>query len=271
MPNETLIENILITGGLGDFLAVDSFLTNEQKLKIKKIILATRAAKFIKSLFDHKNNFYKNLKKVQVLDYNFSKNPSFHSKKIAKEKIRMNKIFWDSVYDGSISNIFNLIRLKKLKFCESSFLDLNASLKKFNLPKKFVLILPFSTNQVNNKRNFDEEDWKYLEYFLRTNNTMGVCIGTESKNIPPSRFLINLMKSTSVAESIELLKKSKGYIGIDSWLSVLAPKLFNENYVYIKSNSKHCYRFSHVYFKPFSKYSCMFNNLRQINIKFQKF
>ena len=271
MPHENSIKNLLITGGLGDFLAVDSFLSKEQKLKINKIVLATRAAKFIKSLFDSKNNFYKNLKKVQILDYNFSKKPSFHSKQKAKEKIRMNKIFWDSIYDGSISNIFNLIRLKKLKFCESSFLNLNVSLKNFDLPKKFILILPFSTNQINSKRNFDEDDWKYLEYFLRANNIVGVCIGTESKNIPSSKFLINLIKSTSAIESIELLKKSKGYIGIDSWISVLAPKLFNENNVYIKSNSKHCYRFSHIYFKPFAKYSCMFNNLRQINIKFQKF
>ena len=270
MPNQIFFEKLLITGGLGDFLAVDSFFSKEQKSKIKKIILASRAANYIKTLFNEKNHYYKNLKKVQILDYNFHKQPSFHGKEEAREKIKMSKSFWENVYDGSISNIFKIIRAKKFRYQESSFLDYNISIKKFNLPSNYILILPFSTNQVNDFRNFDDDDWKFIESYLRFNNKIGVCVGTENKKIPDNKYLINLIKQTSTLESIEILKKSNGYIGIDSWISVLAPKLFNKNNVYIKSNSKHCYRFSSIYFKPFKNNSCIFNSLRQINIKFQK-
>lgn len=269
--DKCFFENILITGGLGDFLAVDSFLPNEQKSKIKKIILATKAGNFIKSLFNLKNKYYCNLKKIQILDYNFLKNPAFHSLEITKYYIPLSKKFWENVYDGSISNVFKLIRKKELKYQESSFLKLNINIRKFNLPNNYFTILPCSSNKINDFRNFDDNDWEYLIHFLKMNKKIGICLGTENKKIPKDNYLINLTKETSVLESIEILKKSKGYIGIDSWLSVLSPKIFSKNKIYIKSNSKHCFKFSNIYFKPLVIKSFLFNNLKQLNIKFQKF
>ena len=267
---ELFFENILITGGLGDFLAIDTFLTEEQKSKIKKIILATRAANFIKSLFNIKNKYYPNLKKIQILDFNFKNKPSFHSIETTRFYIRMNKLFWKDVYDGSISNIFSLIRKQKLKFQESSFLDLDINIKKFSLPKKYITILPFSTNKVNDYRNFDEDDWKYLIHFLTLRKKIGVCIGIDNINIPRDKYLLDLTKQTNTLESIEILKNSCGFIGIDSWLSVLAAKLFTKSNIYIKSNSRHCYRFSNIYFRPLLDKSFLYNNLRKVFIKFGK-
>lgn len=274
MNNDIFFKNIIITGGIGDFLAIDSFLSHNQKRNIRKIILATRAFSEIKSLFDVKNTYYSKLKKINVLNYDFSDKPSFHSKEMAKELISINTSFspsfWDNIYDGSISNIFKLIRSKDLKFHGSSFLNLNVNIKKFKIPKDFLLILPFSKNKTNENRNFNDNDWDNLECYLKTNKKLGVCIGAEKNNeIPQSKFLINLINQTTILESIEILKKSIGYIGIDSWISVLAPKILNRKNIYIKTNSKHCFRFSSIYFKPYVTKNFIFSDLKEIN-KFQK-
>ena len=64
MNNDICFKKILITGGVGDFLAIDSFLSCNQKRNIEKIILSTRASNEIKSLFDVKNTYYSKLIKI---------------------------------------------------------------------------------------------------------------------------------------------------------------------------------------------------------------
>lgn len=265
MNNDICFKKILITGGVGDFLAIDSFLSCNQKRNIEKIILATRASNEIKSLFDVKNTYYSKLKKIQILKYNFLDNPAFNCKEMAKEFIPMNGSFWNNIYDGSISNMFKLIRSKDLKFHKSSFLNLNINIKKFKLPERFLLILPFSKNKVNENRDFNDDDWENLESYLINNKKKGVCIGMENKKIPQIKNLINLINQTTMLESIEILKKSTGYIGIDSWISVLAPKSLNRKNIYIKTISNHCFRFSSIYFKPFVTKNFIFSNLKEIN------
>lgn len=269
MANSKLFKRILITGGLGDFLAIDSFLSRKQKKRITTICLATRAAKYIKNLFNKKNSFYERLESIQILDYDFSQIGAFHSKKEAKEKIILeDQNFWENLYDGSMSNIFELAKICKMEYHQSSFLDFSTNLEKFNLPKDYIFILPNSKNLVNSQRNFDYFDWSELLVYLKNKNLKGVCIGDEKIEIPNDDSLINLQRKTGIIESIEILKNARGYIGIDSWASVLATKVFKENDLYIKSNSNNCYRWAHIYFRPYEEYNFIFHDLKSLNIRF---
>jgi ADP-heptose:LPS heptosyltransferase len=62
-------------------------------------------------------------------------------------------------------------------------------------------------------------------------------------------MLINLNQQTDLIVSIEILKGAKGYIGVDSCLSVLAAKLFDEH-LFVKSTDRHLLRWKHVYYAP---------------------
>ncbi len=67
---KTVSSSVLLTGGIGDFIAVDSFLSTEQKNSINTLYLATRAYAGISSIA---KNIYPNLKDIIVLNTDWSK------------------------------------------------------------------------------------------------------------------------------------------------------------------------------------------------------
>ena len=80
-------------------------------------------------------------------------------------------------------------------------------------------------------------------------------IVTDGQIILPDKIkdsFINLSGKTSIEESIEILKACNGYIGIDSFLSVFATKIFDKNNVIIKCYNKHGDIWKNVYWYPFN-------------------
>ena len=73
--------------------------------------------------------------------------------------------------------------------------------------------------------------------------------------IPTDDVIINLNNQTNFLESIEILKKGSGYLGVDSSLSVLATKLFPVSNLYVKSQNHHLQNFKHIYYMPQTDFS----------------
>lgn len=258
---------ILITGGIGDFLTIESFMNDAQRIAIDSIFYATRAQKPIQEIISVLPNF-PNLKNHTVLWDDFSKKFAFDSKndvvqavifknmKMAEPTARSKISRWNQllakVADYSISKIF--IEIPNLRpYNNSSFLKYNlANISKFNLPKEYYVICPFSPNDRRNPaREFNHMDWKGLLQIL--GDFPGVVLNNANDPIPNNN-LINLSNQTTFLESIEILKKAKGYFGIDSSLSVLAAKLFDSPNLIIKSQNGHCYANKHIYYAPHKKF-----------------
>lgn len=71
--------SILITGGIGDFITIESFLNDKERNDLETIFYATRAQETIKKIISVLPN-YPNLKNHIVLWNDFSRIFAFHNK-----------------------------------------------------------------------------------------------------------------------------------------------------------------------------------------------
>jgi hypothetical protein len=104
-------------------------------------------------------------------------------------------------------------------------------------------------------RNFTKIDFNGTYKILKNNNLIGVIISNKQVAIDDSMndHFINLSTKTTLLESIEIMKKCKFYIGIDSLFSIIASKIFNSRNIYIKSNNQGFYINKNIYCFPRGK------------------
>jgi hypothetical protein len=97
---------------------------------------------------------------------------------------------------------------------------------------------------------------------LKSRGMYGVVINRGNEFIPENPYLVNLNNKTNIKEAVEVVKHAQGYIGIDSAFSVIAAKIFPPENISIKSLNEHCYKFAHIYFKPFKSFDFLKEQIR---------
>jgi ADP-heptose:LPS heptosyltransferase len=112
------------------------------------------------------------------------------------------------------------------------------------------VLCPFSTDKRSKERDFNAEDWNQTLKFLEQKDIKGVVINSGNDIVPKNSYLIDLSNLTKIEEAVEIVKAAKGYLGIDSWLSVLAAKVFNSLSLQIKSVNSHCLNNAAFYYAP---------------------
>jgi ADP-heptose:LPS heptosyltransferase len=153
--------------------------------------------------------------------------------------------------DYGIAPIFAKINQGTLKYNVSSFCTHKlASLDRFGLPSKFVSICPCSTDKRITVRDFKDCDWEATLRFLESSSMQGVVLNVGEDNVPESPSLINLANQTNITEAVEIVKRSVGYIGIDSSLSVIAAKALPPANIVIKSHNMHLFHNKCIYYSP---------------------
>lgn len=272
-----------VTCGVGDFICIDYFLN----FKDIHFIFASKSSLLLKTLLmeTEKNDKEKNDKSdVQhfAVYFNFDilNRPGFNDVnemfQCLPDLKLLNKISQLNVVDITFfSYIQNIINCnpnigtlnKNNRFLNKTYCDVK---KKFNLPENIMLICPYTqdnrvqcilcdkmhteTNNCIATRNFTINDYYKTESILKNNKMIGVIV-TDVESILPDKIkdsFIDLSGKTSIEESIEILKACHGYIGIDSFLSIVASKIFTSNDVIIKSNNKHAYNWENIYWYPFT-------------------
>lgn len=283
---------MLFTGGIGDFITIESFLNEEERNGLETIFYATRAHETIKEIISVLPN-YPNLKNHIVLWDDFSRIFAFHNKEevfrnlarrnsnsttsaVDKAKMARWSQLLKKVEDMSISRIFAQIPQRR-PYNNSSFLKYCLKdISEFILPghkqfdtklleqneNKYFVICPYSPNDRRNaNRDFNESDWQTVIKILKSKKMFGVVLNIGNDTVPNDSILINLSNKTNFIQSIEILKKASGYIGIDSSISVLATKLFNLPNLLVKSQNQHCYINKKVYYAPKDKFDFLVKNL----------
>ena len=266
VPTSIPHKNCFISGGLGDVLAVESFLTKNERDNLEAIYYATNKSKYIKELFNSLKNYnYPKLKEHHVVWDDFSEFWCFYSLEQFSKTTDIQYYNSNNCLDLSILKIFNEINTNKRHYNESSFLGTNlADVDYLNLPNSYFVILPYSSDKRMKSRDFNDKDWSCIDNLLKTKNKKGIVINEGNDPVPVFDGLINLSNKLTIPEAIEVLKKSDGYFGIDSWLSVLAAKLFNFPNLQIKSLNQHCYDNAAFYFAPQKKFNFMVEKIKII-------
>ena len=263
---------IIVTGGIGDFIALD-YLCNFSK--INNIIFISKQSLNLKNLLNS-IDYYKNKYFCVYFDFIIINKPGFDNINELIKYFPIIKKFID-IKIINISEYFPYIKKNIEKFYLNSniygskivFKKYILDIKKFFcLPDNIVFINPYTEdNRVNcikcnvihsgiNKcyltRNFLNYDYENTYKFLKNNNLIGVIISSKEIITPIklSDLFINLSCKTTLLEAIEILKNCKYYIGIDGLFSIIASKIFNNDAIFIKSNNKHLYENNMVYYFP---------------------
>lgn len=264
--------------GVGDFICIDYFLN----FKDIHFIFVSKSSLLLKSLSMKTEKYNKSNIQHFAVYFNFDilNRPGFNDTNEMFERLPnlkiLNKISQINVVDITLfKNIQqkiinykpNVLTLNKNNnFLSTTYCDLKT---KFNLPENIMLICPYTqdnrvhcilcdklhteTNNCIATRNFTINNYYIAESILKKNKMIGVIV-TDVESILPDEIkdsFINLSGKTSIEESIEILKACHGYIGIDSFLSVFATKIFDNNNVIIKCYNKHAYEWKDVYWYPF--------------------
>lgn len=271
----SLNDEIIMMDGIGDFFVLETMMPPQMKQSLKKVFWASRVQHFIKGIWDLLPNYpsleheflwtnwdvvYCFLRRQDVITF-------LHSNGI---NIARN---WNEITEYGLATIYKVAQHHQTKIrTESSFLKYKiVSLENFNLPEVYYCISPYSSynrkfnsHDHNHKRDFEDSDWKSVIRWLSKRNAKGVILNVGEDSCPKHDRLLNLSNKTSLAESIEILKASKGYLGVDSCLSVLAAMLFDIENLHVRSNNDHCYNWKHVYYYPQTNFDFLKNSLEGI-------
>jgi hypothetical protein len=251
--------DVATTGGLGDVIAMESFVPAKNRKNIKRIFYATKAMALIKQLFDSVPMYKENIEHVPVW-HDFEKYLTFYSVLEFLPQIMTTEYvdYYDDLKmadDWSIETKFWEVDHRRLQYHGSTFLLTQlADISRLELPTEpFLCIQPHTAN--DDFRSFDDQVWGERLARLESLKMRGVVVGVGETNAPKHPLLIDLTNRTSIPESVEVLKAAHGFWGVDSWMSVLAAKKFTPEWIYVVSNSGHLVRCRAAYYAPLTDFS----------------
>lgn len=255
--------SIFLSGGLGDFFALESHYPPGLKPLLRSVYYATRASKDIAELYQLVPTEYPELKHHTPLWSSFFNYLAFHSKTELEGELTPLPPDWNTTADWSIEIKFPHIENRNLIYQGSSFLKHQLTTDLPQLPKSFAVIHPDTTDW--RPRRIQPEEWTNLIDILHQWNLTGVILNTGKYQSPEHPELLDLSNKTTLPESIEILKRAKGFIGIDSCLSVLASQLFPAERLLIKSKFSHLLTNKQIYYAPHTSFDFIVPALTPIN------
>jgi len=253
--------------GIGDLLTLDSFVPDFFYSKIKKIFLFTSINETFKKLIKSNKN-YSNTE-IIFADNQYDKGEIYKIDNYIKsfcldKKIDINECFQDDLL------IWKTPFIEGIKPKISSFFTQQLCQIDYDFLKKdFCVILPITKN-TRNRRFFTDNDWKETIKILKYNKLQGIVIGKDKSDVPKIKNITDLTGKTTITEALEITKKAKYYIGIDSFSSTLAMQIFKEENIYIKSTESHLFE-NIKFFSPFKNGTSFISNEikgRNLKIKF---
>jgi hypothetical protein len=119
---------------------------------------------------------------------------------------------------------------------------------------RYAVVVPRSTWFSPAGRAFDSDDWDACLAALDLHGLTGVVLCRYKTPIPHHPRLLDFQGQTTLPEAVEVLKAAEGYLGIDSWASVLASKLFPARRMSVKGYGGHAYHNRRHYYAPRSDF-----------------
>lgn len=256
-------DTVLWCLGIGDFLTFDSYIPEYFYKNLKKIFLFTSRNQTFEKLIKANKNY----ESVEIIfaDNKYDKGEIYKidgylDSFLKKHNLKKENCFLDDLM------IWNLPKIESINPKVSSFFTQELCELKYTFTEDDYCIIFPSTKNTRNRRFFTFDDWQETFKILKYYKYKGVVLGHEKFKIPKIADFVDLTSKTSILEAIELTKKAKMYIGIDSFLSVLAMQTFSEEKIYIKSVENHLYE-NIKFFSPFKNINNFVNNRIKIRDK----
>lgn len=233
------MKNLLLLSGLGDWFAIESFLTPEQKADVETISWACRGKGALRPLFDDPavKADYPNLKEHHTLWDDFKKCQPWsktHLEQLLGTKLPK------SLVDMSADVWLPKLQKERTPYQGSTFIKIEADVSRFRLRGDFYSIhatTPFNTESFRRVRDFRQLDWDATRQLLLRRSARGILLNSSNDPEHSDPPFHDLGGTTTLAESITILKRSKGFIGIDSCIGILAAKFFEPKDMQIRAKN----------------------------------
>lgn len=245
----------IMTGGIGDFIAIESHIPRRLKKEIEVISLGCFHNSEIKEILEACGGSYPNLKKVDFFFSDFVNDPHtglpVPGGNLEEEIGKLEK---RGFLNLSMTSSFEKIMKKEMLFSGSCIFDNKlADVDRFNLPRGYCVIFPYSLKAMP-QRQYDERDWRETLRMLSCEGKKGVVITQSVAEIPKSDDLIVLRNATSISDAVEIIKKSQGFIGIDTFAATIAAQMPIRMAVKSTNEKTHTWK-KHIYFAPRKNFS----------------
>jgi hypothetical protein len=263
-----------IGAGIGDAFCMDSILNQSERDSITEIYWGCKYGRVLAPIFE-KNTFYPNLVKqyimeeenvIKYFDERFGQNYNHHGNPRACS-------FWhfkNSPGDYNHRDSFNIaagifgINLSEInqdfspsrffldpnrKFDKSTFIELSKlsdfDWEKYNIePNKYILMQHSSDNRPKSDiGSINDRDWEIAENISKERN-LPVVIITDRRDVqvPLSNYIIlnvfDFPLEVSLINIVALCKYCSYYIGLDSYVGILASKVLTPDNLYVKSYNR---------------------------------
>lgn len=267
-PQSTPVPSVLFTGGVGDFIAVESFISDVERNLVGQVFLATRAHREIRSLIERGAVFPSAPRIVSLHDdwsdvfctYSWD-----HFKTlVTQEGWDVNVATVPPLLDYSIVYAFDQIASGKRTYRFSNLLSRRlADVSGFGLPEDYAVIHPYSSNdRRGGSRDCTPGEWDAIIDHLRRSRRVGVVLLNSEDYVPDDPYLVNLANKTTIAESVEVVKGCREFIGVDSCFSVVAARMLPEERLTIRSTHAHYKQYLPIYCAPKTRFDFVVGDVR---------
>jgi ADP-heptose:LPS heptosyltransferase len=279
--NRLFYEYAYVTFAIGDFIAFESFLTDKEKKNLKEIIFFGHNNTDVRHHLIKKSIFYNKKIKITMLPrinkekIGFTRERSSLLKNYMSNNLHLSNNKYKMLIDYRFYNgndeykkIIENQNLKNYSFIKQKLCEVD----KFKLPNKYISISAWTWDKnMLSGRVFNIEDWYETIKILKLNNIKGVILNNQNwyldnlwfKEILKEDCFINLTGETNYFEAIEIVKNSKGFIGIDGSLSVIATQVLQEKSIMIKANADSgAHRFFNYYYSNLKTKNCLVEQIK---------
>lgn len=229
---------MLVTGGIGDLFVIEARVPDADRAGLERLYYAAPAAKEMRELMGALPN-YSRLQTHIVLPIG---NRVHYGRRSVE---RRHGKLPPGVQDWSVGVVFP----RQLPYVGSSFLAHGVA-DPDEPPAPYVVVVPHSTWGRWPDRDFSADDWRTCFDFLDREHLYGVVLCRERLPVPEHPRLLDWQGRTTILETVELVKRAEGYVGVDSCLSCLAAMRFPPERLSIKGFNPFLLAWLGTYYGP---------------------
>jgi len=254
-------KEILLTCGIGDFVAMTSYLTENERTSVEVIHWATRARDSLMHLIPF---IFPNVKTHIVVRDKWG--PAFSKDFCIASRAELPSLA-ASVVDWNIAALVREAKARKRKFYGSPLVARQlCNIGHLELPGRYFVVHPYSENARTPIRDLTDSEWRRVHCTLQARGFPIVIVNKGGIPFAPLAGVIDLTDKLTLIEAIEVTKGAAGFIGAASLFSVIASQLLPKEKLFVKGSGDLKNNFAWFYYAPHVSNSFVVNELNSLAI-----
>ncbi len=239
------MRRLLLTCGIGDFMAMESHAPLVEREEVTAIHWATRARESLMELVPF---VFPNVEE-HVIERDIWGAP--FTEDFCISSIDQLPDLETGVEDWSVRIVADEIRSGLRCFHGSSLLRQPlCSIDRLNLPARYFVVHPFSENARTVERDLSPTEWVAALRYIDASGYKAVIVNKGGERMPLPFDALDLSDELTILEAIEVTKRAAGFIGCASFPAVIAAQSLTSEWLFVKSNRSVKKYFYWLYYAP---------------------